>query len=98
MLRHLCYVGTHISIQCDDTLANAIHVFVTCDDTPTLCYDTSVTWAGRRNLVTQKNFVKFQDSRNFHVFQGDERLVNPKNNIFEKILKLGNDLGKVHLK
>ena len=31
MLRHLDYLGRHVSVQCDDTLA--------------LCYDTSVTWA-----------------------------------------------------
>ena len=30
VLRHFYYVGRHI--------------FVQCDDTPTLCYDTSVTW------------------------------------------------------
>ena len=32
MLRHLYHVGMHVSVQCDDT--------------PALCYDTSVTWAG----------------------------------------------------
>ena len=31
MLRHFCYVDRYISVQCDDT--------------PALCYDTSVTWA-----------------------------------------------------
>ena len=31
VLRHFCYVGRHVSVQCDDT--------------PALCYDTSVTWA-----------------------------------------------------
>ena len=30
MLQHLCYVGRHVSVQCDGT--------------PTLCYDTSVRW------------------------------------------------------
>ena len=32
VLRHLCYVGRHVSVQCDET--------------PALCYGTSVTWAG----------------------------------------------------
>ena len=32
VLRHFYYVGRHVSVQCDDT--------------PALCYDTSVTWAG----------------------------------------------------
>ena len=32
VLRHFYYVGMHISIQCDDT--------------PALCYITSVTWSG----------------------------------------------------
>ena len=31
VLRHLCYVGRHVSVQCDDT--------------PALCYGTSITWA-----------------------------------------------------
>ena len=26
-----------------------------------------------RNLATTSNFVKFQESRNFHVFRGNER-------------------------
>ena len=32
VLRHFYYVGKHVSVQCDDT--------------PALCYDTSVMWAG----------------------------------------------------
>ena len=40
-----------------------------------------------RNLVTQSNFVGFQDSRIFHEFRSDERRVDPKNEIFRKILK-----------
>ena len=31
VLLHFCYVGMHVSVQCDDT--------------PSLCYDTFVTWA-----------------------------------------------------
>ena len=31
VLRHFYYVGRHVSVQCNDT--------------PALCYDTSVTWA-----------------------------------------------------
>ena len=33
VLRHFCYLGRHISVQCDDT--------------PALCYATSVKWADR---------------------------------------------------
>ena len=40
-----------------------------------------------RNLVTQTNFVEFRDSQIFHDFQGKQVSVNPKNEIFEKILK-----------
>ena len=31
VLRHFCYVGRHVSVQCDDT--------------PALCYSTFVMWA-----------------------------------------------------
>ena len=39
-----------------------------------------------RNLVIQKNFDKFQDSRIFHDFRGNGRLVTPKDKIFTRIL------------
>ena len=52
MLQHLSYVGRHVSVKWDDTLASVTHfyymgrhVFVQCNDTSTLCYNTSVTWA-----------------------------------------------------
>ena len=42
-----------------------------------------------QNLATQSNFIEFQDSQNFHVFRSDGCPVDPKNGIFEKILKVG---------
>ena len=51
-----------------------------------------------QNLVAHMNFVKFRDIRNFHLFQGDGCLVDPKNGIFEKNLKMENKLSKVHIK
>ena len=41
-----------------------------------------------RNLVTQSNFVEFQDNWNFHVFR-DDGSYEPKNGIFEKNLEIG---------
>ena len=32
VLRHFCFVGKHVSVQCNDT--------------PALCYGTSITWVG----------------------------------------------------
>ena len=60
MLRHLCYVGRQVSVQCETTLLLVLryfcyvgrHVSVQCDDTPALCYDTSVTWAGESLFST----------------------------------------------
>ena len=51
-----------------------------------------------RNLVTQTNFIEFRDSRIFHDFWDDGCLVDPKTGFLRKILKVGNDLSKVHFK
>ena len=45
VLRHLCYVGRHVSVQCDDT--------------PALCYDTSVMWANMYLFSTVLVSVSF---------------------------------------
>ena len=43
-----------------------------------------------RNIVTQTNFIEFRDRRIFPEFRGDERRVDPKNEIFRKIPKMLN--------
>ena len=43
-----------------------------------------------RNLVTEKNFIEFQDYQIFHDFQDDKCLLDLKNGIFEK----NHDFGK----
>ena len=40
-----------------------------------------------RNLVTQKIFIEFRDSRIFHDFRGNGRLVTPRDEIFYENLK-----------
>ena len=50
------------------------------------------------NLVTEKIFIKFRDSINFHVFRVDECPMTPKTGFLGNFQKLGNNLSKFHFK